>query len=153
LPFSIYASSAICAAGKGGPDARPALADFHALRLSTVPVAPIKEGLAVGRMVTSGNALLEPAKTLLQGTVHPIYLHISTLAEGLFFVLGERVMSSSVLAELDFIEELRLRRWARENYVPPGERKHTWHPVIHEEMDKKDHEAGTSTPAYAWSER
>ena len=70
-------------------------------------------------------------------------------------MLGERVMSSSVMAELDFIEELRLRRWARENYVPPGERKHTWHPVIQEEMEKKDLEAhGHATvPAYAWSER
>jgi hypothetical protein len=72
-----------------------------------------------------------------------------------FRVLGERVMSSSVLAELDFIEELRLRRWARENYVPRGERKHTWHPVIHQEMEKKDHESGSpsATPAYAWSDR
>jgi hypothetical protein len=64
-------------------------------------------------------------------------------------------MSSSVLSELDFIEELRLRRWARENYVPQGERKHTWHPVIREEMEKKDVETGTpsATPAYVWSER
>jgi hypothetical protein len=64
-------------------------------------------------------------------------------------------MSSSVLAELDFIEELRLRRWARENYVPHGERKHTWHPVIREEMEKKDTETGvpSTNPAYAWSER
>jgi len=64
-------------------------------------------------------------------------------------------MTSSVLAELDFIEELRLRRWARENYVPRGERKHSWHPVIQEEMEKKDLEAGAplATPAYAWSER
>ena len=31
--------------------------------------------------------------------------------------------SSSVLSELDFIEELRVRRWARENYVPPDERQ------------------------------
>jgi hypothetical protein len=64
-------------------------------------------------------------------------------------------MSSSVLAELDFIEELQMRRWAREHYVPRGERKHTWHPVIHHEMVKKDHVAGTpsATPAYAWSER
>jgi hypothetical protein len=64
-------------------------------------------------------------------------------------------MSSSVLADLDFIEELRLRRWARENYVPRGERKHTWHPVIREEMEKKDTEAGShaAVPAYAWSER
>jgi hypothetical protein len=64
-------------------------------------------------------------------------------------------MSSSVLAELDFIEELRLRRWAREHYVPRDERKHTWHPVIHEEMEKKDLEgaAPSATTAYAWSER
>jgi hypothetical protein len=63
-------------------------------------------------------------------------------------------MSSSVMAELDFIEELRLRRWARENYVPRGERKHSWHPVIQEEMEKKDVEgAPSASPAYAWSER
>ena len=43
-----------------------------------------------------------------------------------------------LVAELDFIEELRLRRWARENYVPQDQRQHSWHPVIHEEMDKKD---------------
>jgi hypothetical protein len=47
---------------------------------------------------------------------------------------------TSVVAELDFIEELRLRRWARENYVPQGQRQTTWHPVVHQEMEKKDHE-------------
>jgi len=59
------------------------------------------------------------------------------------------------MAELDFIEELRLRRWARENYVPREERKDSWHPVIQEEMKKKDGEAGAhlATPAYAWSGR
>ncbi len=62
-------------------------------------------------------------------------------------------MSSSVMAELDFIEELRLRRWAREHYVPAGQREHNWHPVVHEEMEKKDQEgdprlAGLS---YAWT--
>jgi hypothetical protein len=64
-------------------------------------------------------------------------------------------MTSSVMAELDFIEELQLRRWARENYVPRGERKHSWHPVIQEEMEKKDNEASAplATHAYAWSER
>ena len=63
-------------------------------------------------------------------------------------------MSSSVMAELDFIEELRLRRWARENYVPPNQRKHSWHPIVHEEMEKKDVDVGTSaaTPDYAWSD-
>ena len=51
-------------------------------------------------------------------------------------------MTSSGLSELDFIEELRLRRWARENYVPRGRRQHSWHPIVHDEMEKKDLEAG-----------
>jgi hypothetical protein len=49
----------------------------------------------------------------------------------------------SVMAELDFIEELRLRRWARENYVPRGRRQGSWHPVVHEEMERKDRETGS----------
>jgi hypothetical protein len=48
------------------------------------------------------------------------------------------VMLSSVAAEVDFIEELRLRRWARENYVPRDRRELSWHPVILDEMDRKD---------------
>jgi len=44
------------------------------------------------------------------------------------------------LTEIDLIEELRLRRWARENYVPTGERDVRWHPIIHEEMRRKDNE-------------
>jgi hypothetical protein len=48
---------------------------------------------------------------------------------------------SPVPAELDFIEELRLRRWARQHYVPPEQRDCSWHPVVLDEMDKKDLEA------------
>ena len=60
-------------------------------------------------------------------------------------------MSSGVL-ELDFIEELRLRRWARENYVPPTQRQQSWHPVVHEEMEKKDVEADyTPVSNYRWN--
>jgi hypothetical protein len=61
-------------------------------------------------------------------------------------------MSSSV-AEFDLIEELRLRRWAREHYVPVNQRKPSWHPIVHEEMEKKDTETGKSlaNPVYAWS--
>ena len=40
--------------------------------------------------------------------------------------------------ELDFIEEIRLRRWARENYCAPDDRDEDWHPVILEEMRQKD---------------
>ena len=47
----------------------------------------------------------------------------------------------AVLDELDFIEELRLRRWARENFVPPELRQDTWHPVILEEMVRKERES------------
>jgi hypothetical protein len=62
-------------------------------------------------------------------------------------------MTSGVLAELDFIEELRLRRWAREHYAPRGERLTSWHPVIHDEMARKDLEASEAdaTPTYALS--
>jgi hypothetical protein len=47
-------------------------------------------------------------------------------------------MLSSVGTEVDFIEELRLRRWAREHYVPGAERERSWHPVVLEEMARKD---------------
>ncbi|MFM8274722.1 MAG: hypothetical protein ACKODX_20660 [Gemmata sp.] len=49
-------------------------------------------------------------------------------------------MSSALLTEVDFIEELRLRRWARENYVPSDEREASWRPIILEEMRRKDGE-------------
>ena len=50
------------------------------------------------------------------------------------------MVSMGVLADVDFIEELRLRRWARENYVPADERDTAWHPIILEEMYRKDGE-------------
>jgi len=58
-------------------------------------------------------------------------------------------MASGVVTEIDFIEELRLRRWARENYLSPTERTTSLHPIILEEMNRKDHEVsnrgGSST--------
>jgi hypothetical protein len=50
------------------------------------------------------------------------------------------MISIGVLADVDFIEELRLRRWAREHYVPMDERDAGWHPIILEEMHRKDGE-------------
>ncbi len=66
----------------------------------------------------------------------------------------EEAMMSSVSAELDLIEELRLRRWAREHYVPNGQRLASWHPIIHDEMSKRDLEIGEAdpTPTYAVAE-
>ena len=46
-------------------------------------------------------------------------------------------------AELDFIEELRLRRWAREHYVTAESRENAWHPVVIDEMSRKDREMST----------
>lgn len=62
-------------------------------------------------------------------------------------------MTSSGLAELDFIEELRLRRWAREHYVPPEDRSTTWHPIVLQEMATKDRDLGDGVPAptLAWT--
>jgi hypothetical protein len=45
-------------------------------------------------------------------------------------------------ADIDPIEEIRLRTWARKNYAPARERDESWHPIILDEMDKKDHEKG-----------
>ena len=60
-------------------------------------------------------------------------------------------MSIRAMAEVDFIEELRLRRWARENYVPSPNRQDAWHPIVLEEMSRKDEESYTDdlSPAYA----
>ena len=63
-------------------------------------------------------------------------------------------MTSGVLADLDLIEELKLRRWAREHYVPVDQRQPSWHPVVHEEMEKRDLESDDQefAPAFAWSQ-
>ncbi|HEY3963026.1 MAG TPA: hypothetical protein VGM05_00595 [Planctomycetaceae bacterium] len=47
----------------------------------------------------------------------------------------------ATLTDVDFIEEIRLRRWARENYKPAGERNDSWHPVVLDEMQAKDNDS------------
>lgn len=54
-----------------------------------------------------------------------------------------------VSPDIDLIEELRLRRWARENYVPHAQRANDWHPVVLDEMDRKDRDLAQNNPAYA----
>jgi hypothetical protein len=56
-------------------------------------------------------------------------------------------MSSSMLLEpsiegsqVDPIEEIRLRTWARKNYTPMHKRDETLHPIILDEMKRKDEE-------------
>lgn len=49
-------------------------------------------------------------------------------------------MIASTFMEIGLIEELQHRRWAREHYVPTAERNPSWHPVVLDEMRRKDHE-------------
>ena len=49
-------------------------------------------------------------------------------------------MSQEICSSVDLIEELRLRRWARENYVPLQARSESLHPIILDEMCCRDGE-------------
>ncbi len=44
------------------------------------------------------------------------------------------------MADVDFIEEMKLRTWARKNYVPAHERDEDLHPIILDEMQTADRE-------------
>ena len=57
-------------------------------------------------------------------------------------------MSDSDTASIDLIRELRLRQWARTHYVPADMRSRSWHPLVLDEMRRRDEElleAGTLT--------
>jgi hypothetical protein len=45
--------------------------------------------------------------------------------------------------DVDPIEEMRLRTWARQHYARQEERDGTWHPIVLDEMTRKDQEAGS----------
>lgn len=47
-------------------------------------------------------------------------------------------MSDTPIADFDLAKELRLRRWARKNYVSAENRSAKWHPVVLDEMRKRD---------------
>jgi hypothetical protein len=57
-------------------------------------------------------------------------------------------MQPASRVSVDAVEELRLRRWARENYVPIEYRDSTWHDVVLDEMLRKDGEEN-AIDAYA----
>ena len=42
--------------------------------------------------------------------------------------------------EIDLIQEMRLRTWARRNYVAAANRDANWHPIILDEMRRVDQE-------------
>lgn len=39
---------------------------------------------------------------------------------------------------VDLIDELRMRAWARANHVPTDQRPDSWHPIVLDEMSRKD---------------
>ena len=51
-------------------------------------------------------------------------------------------MLRSDTSGIDLIRELRLRHWARTNYVPVDIRPDDWHPVVLDEMRRRDEELG-----------
>lgn len=55
-------------------------------------------------------------------------------------MIAEASSPFPVSPHLDLVDELRLRRWARLNYVAADERSRRWHPVILDEMLRKDGE-------------
>lgn len=50
-------------------------------------------------------------------------------------------------AGIDLIGELRLRQWARLNYVPESDRTDDWHPIVLDEMRRRDGELSESDAA------
>lgn len=49
-------------------------------------------------------------------------------------------MNAAERVGVDLIQEMRLRKWARDHYVPVNERNRHWHPVVLEEMEFRDNE-------------
>ena len=55
-------------------------------------------------------------------------------------------MPKTLPPTIDFVRELRLRQWARQHYVPSDARKSTWHPVVLDEMHRRDEELADDSP-------
>jgi hypothetical protein len=62
-------------------------------------------------------------------------------------------LHTPLTASLDPIVELKLRRWAREHYVPAAERDPLWHPVVWQEMAARDRERAAVAAVQARSLR
>ncbi|MAT14373.1 MAG: hypothetical protein CMJ46_03790 [Planctomyces sp.] len=51
----------------------------------------------------------------------------------------------------DIVKELRLRSWARQNYVVLADRSKDWHPIVLDEMNRRDNEIlAVQTEKEAW---
>jgi len=51
------------------------------------------------------------------------------------------IAEQSSVMEIDPIEEMRLRAWARRHYAPQSQRDRHWHPIVLDEMSRKDRES------------
>ena len=58
---------------------------------------------------------------------------------------GDLPMTESRSQGIDMIEELQMRTWARENFVEADQRDTSLHPVILEEMRRRDTELAATT--------
>jgi len=50
-------------------------------------------------------------------------------------------LDAETVFDVDPIEEMRLRTWARRNYLPSQERDDSWHPIVLDEMNRMDRES------------
>ena len=65
---------------------------------------------------------------------------MSTVTDVPNAINGQSDAFAETTSALDFIEEIRLRTWARKNYAISSERSESWHPVILDEMNRIDRE-------------
>jgi hypothetical protein len=64
-----------------------------------------------------------------------------------FSAVEEEIVSALLMLEevsspdVDPIEEMRMRTWARRHYKPAEQRDGSWHPIVLDEMFRKDRES------------
>ena len=56
-------------------------------------------------------------------------------------------VSDLATPQTDLVREIRLRQWARRHFVPIDVRKSTWHPIVLDEMRRRDQEVANETAA------
>jgi len=56
------------------------------------------------------------------------------------FVQTLFTLEAEAAFDIDPIEEMRLRTWARRNYTPSEDRDESWHPIVLDEMTRRDRE-------------
>ena len=66
---------------------------------------------------------------------------------GAVSAVEEEIVSALVMLEqvsshdVDPVEEMRMRTWARRHYAPAEQRDGNWHPIVLDEMFRKDRES------------